>query len=274
MRTNMKRIGIILFCFSVAVALSVVGNTWMAPRSEAWNAAADKAMVSSQTRDIKSRKAIKKGAKSRKNYKIALDAGHQRYANSGVEPVGPGSSTKKMKVAGGATGAATRTPEYKLTLKVAKKLKKALIAKGYQVYMVRSTNNVNISNKQRAVKANKSGSDIYIRIHADASASSGVRGASMLYPSPSNRYVKSLSKPSKKLSECILKSYCKKTGIQSRGLIKRDDLTGTNWSKIPVTLIEMGFLSNASEDRFMNRAANQEKMAEGIADGIDDYFGF
>ena len=66
----------------------------------------------------------------------------------------------------------------------------------------------------------------------------------------------------------------KKTGIQSRGLIKRDDLTGTNWSKIPVTLIEMGFLSNASEDRFMNRAANQEKMAEGIADGIDDYFGF
>ena len=51
-------------------------------------------------------------------------------------------------------------------------------------------------------------------------------------------------------------------------------MTGTNWSKIPVTLIEMGFLSNASEDRFMNRAANQEKMAEGIADGIDDYFGF
>ena len=72
----------------------------------------------------------------------------------------------------------------------------------------------------------------------------------------------------------ILKSYCKKTGIKSRGLIKRDDLTGTNWSKVPVTLIEMGFLSNASEDRFMNKTANQEKMAAGIADGIDDYFGF
>ncbi len=83
-----------------------------------------------------------------------------------------------------------------------------------------------------------------------------------------------MSKPSQKLSGCILKSYCKKTGIKSRGLIVRDDLTGTNWSKIPVTLIEMGFLSNPVEDRFMQKAANQKKMATGIADGVDDYFGF
>lgn len=215
-----------------------------------------------------------KSEKSRSEIKIALDAGHQRYSNSGTEPVGPGSSVKKMKVAGGATGVATKVPEYKLTLKVAKKLRKVLEEKGYQVYMVRSKNNVNISNKERALRANKSGSDIYIRLHADASGSSSVRGASMLYPSTSNPYVKKLSKPSKKLSQCILKQYCKSTGIKSRGLSKRDDLTGTNWSKIPVTLIEMGFLSNASEDRFMQKGGNQEKMAEGIAEGIDDYFGF
>lgn len=214
-----------------------------------------------------------KGAKSRSEIKIALDAGHQKYANAGMEPVGPGASVKKMKVAGGATGAATKTPEYKLTLKVAKKLRRILLEKGYQVYMVRTKNDVNISNKQRALRANKSGADIYIRIHADASASSAVRGASMLYPSASNPYVKNLSKPSKKLSQCILKKYCKSTGIKSRGLSKRDDLTGTNWSKIPVTLIEMGFLSNASEDRFMQSEVNQEKMAEGIAEGIDDFFG-
>ena len=83
-----------------------------------------------------------------------------------------------------------------------------------------------------------------------------------------------LSKSSKRLSDCILKKYCKKTGIKSRGLIERDDLTGTNWSKIPVTLIEMGFLTNRSEDYFMQKPANQSKMASGIAEGIDDYFGF
>lgn len=219
-------------------------------------------------------KSVQAGAKSRGQIKIAIDAGHQQRADGGTEPVGPGSSVKKMKVAGGATGVATKVPEYKLTLKVAKKLQKALEKKGYQVYMIRTKNNVNISNKQRAVRANKSGADIYIRLHADASASSGVRGASMLYPSTANPYVKGLSKASKKLSGCILKSYCKKTGIKSRGLVQRDDLTGTNWSKIPVTLIEMGFLSNASEDRFMQKAGNQTKMAAGIAQGIDDYFGF
>lgn len=218
---------------------------------------------------------VKQGAKkTRASYKIAIDAGHQQHANLATEPIGPKAAVKKAKVAGGATGTASKVPEYKLTLRVAKKLSKILKAKGYQVYMVRTSNNVNISNKQRAVRANRSGADIYLRIHADASVSSGVRGASMLYPSTRNRYVSRLSKSSKRLSDCILKKYCKKTGIKSRGLIERDDLTGTNWSKIPVTLIEMGFLTNRSEDYFMQKPANQSKMASGIAEGIDDYFGF
>lgn len=210
----------------------------------------------------------------RKKKKIAIDAGHQLKANNKLEAVGPGSSIKKPKVSGGATGVATKTPEYKLNLRIAKKLKKVLQARGYEVYMVRSTNNVNLSNKQRALRANRSGADIYIRIHADSSTSSKVSGASMLYPSKSNRFVKKLSAPSKKLSKCILKNYCKKTGIKNRGLIKRDDLTGTNWSKIPVTLIEMGFLSNPSEDRKMQKNSVQSKMVTGIADGIDEYFGY
>lgn len=204
---------------------------------------------------------------------VAIDAGHQLRGDSSTEPVGPGSSVRKAKVAGGATGVSTGTPEYKLNLKIAKLLKKELEARGYEVYMIRSKNNVNISNKKRAQMANKSGADIYIRLHADASSSSSVAGASALYPSTANPYVKALSKPSKRLSKCILNSYCKVTGIRNRGLVTRDDLTGTNWSKIPVTLIEMGFLSNASEDQKMQKKSMQKKMAAGIADGIDAYFG-
>ena len=213
-------------------------------------------------------------AKEKKDIKIAIDAGHQARGNFSTEPIGPGASTRKAKVAGGATGTATRVPEYKLTLRVAKKLQKELTQRGYQVYMIRTKNNVNISNKKRAQLANKSGADIYIRIHADSSGSSAVRGASMLYPSTRNRYVKKLSKASKKLSSNIIRAYSKKTGIRNRGLVQRDDLTGTNWSKIPVTLIEMGFLSNPTEDRLMQKGSMQNKMATGIANGIDDYFGF
>ncbi len=211
-------------------------------------------------------------AKEKKDIKIAIDAGHQARGNFATEPVGPGSSTRKAKVAGGATGVASHVPEYKLTLAVSKKLKKELKARGYKVYMIRTKNNVNISNKKRAQLANKSGADIYIRIHADSSNSRAVTGASGLYPSKANRYVSKLSAKSKKLSSCLLKSYCKKTKIRNRGLVARDDLTGTNWSKIPVSLIEMGFLSNPSEDRKMQKSNFQTKMAKGIADGIDAYF--
>lgn len=214
-----------------------------------------------------------KGIKSN-GKKVAIDAGHQAKANSGTEPVGPGSSTKKAKVAGGATGVASGVPEYKLTLRVAKKLKTELESRGYEVYMIRTSNNVNISNKKRAQMANKSGADIYIRLHGDSIGSSSVKGASGLYPSASNPYVGKLSKSSKRLTKKILSSYCKKTGIRNRGMIVRNDLTGTNWSKIPVTLIEMGFMSNPSEDRKMQKSKFQKKMAKGIANGIDQYFGF
>lgn len=206
--------------------------------------------------------------------KVAIDAGHQLHGDSSTEPVGPGSSTKKAKVAGGATGVSTGVPEYRLTLDVAKKLRKELLNRGYDVYMIRSKNDVNISNKKRAVKANKSGSDIYIRIHGDSSESSSVTGASALYPSKSNPYVSKLSKKSYKLSKTIIDNYCEVTGIKNRGCVVRDDLTGTNWSKIPVTLIEMGFMSNSAEDRKMQKKSFQNKMAEGMADGIDAYFGY
>lgn len=206
--------------------------------------------------------------------KVAIDAGHQARGNSSTEPVGPGSSTRKAKIAGGATGVSSRVPEYKLTLSIAKKLKKELTKRGYEVYMVRSSHDVNISNKQRAQRANKSGADIYIRLHGDSSTSSSVRGASGLYPSSSNPYVGKLSKSSKRLTKKVLSAYCKKTGFRNRGCIVRNDLTGTNWSKIPVTLIEMGFMSNPTEDRNMQNSKFQQKMTKGIANGIDQYFGF
>ena len=71
-------------------------------------------------------------------YKVAIDAGHQLRGDSSTEPEGPGSKTRKAKVAGGATGAATGVPEYQLTLDIAKKLRKELLDRGYEVYMVRT----------------------------------------------------------------------------------------------------------------------------------------
>ncbi|MDD3183722.1 MAG: N-acetylmuramoyl-L-alanine amidase [Anaerostipes sp.] len=211
-------------------------------------------------------------AENAKKIIVAIDAGHQAKGNSKKEPIGPGAKKKKAKVTSGTQGIATKVSESKLNLAIAKKLKKKLEKRGYGVYMIRTKQKVNISNKQRALKANKSGASIYIRLHADAAGSS-IKGASALYPSKKNKYVKKLSAKSKKLSKCVLNSYCKKTKFKNRGLYKRDDLTGTNWSKIPVTLIEMGFMTNRKEDKKMQKSSYQDKMATGIADGVNQYFG-
>ncbi|MCR4801515.1 MAG: N-acetylmuramoyl-L-alanine amidase [Lachnospiraceae bacterium] len=202
---------------------------------------------------------------------IGLDAGHQSQGNNGTEPVGPGATTYKVKVAGGTRGASSGVPEYKFTLTMAKKIRAKLIKKGYKVVMTRTKNNVNISNKERAVKINESGADICIRLHGDGGAASA-RGASALYPSKNNRYVGYLSDKSYKLSKCVLGAYCASTGIRSRGCVKRDDLTGTNWSTVPVTLIEFGFMTNASEDSYMQSKEGQEAMADGVVKGIEKYF--
>jgi len=95
---------------------------------------------------------------------IVIDAGHQTRAMSATEPNGPGSKTRKAKVTGGATGVATHLPEYKLNLIVAKKLKKELTSRGYKVIMVRTKNNVRLSNVDRAKIANKYKADAFIRI--------------------------------------------------------------------------------------------------------------
>ena len=204
---------------------------------------------------------------------VAIDAGHQARGDSSTEPVGPGASSRKAKVAGGTSGVVTHVPEYKLTLAVAKKLKKELVSRGYKVVMTRTTNNVNISNKERAIKANES-ADICIRLHADGVNDSSVRGASALYPSRQNKYIAKLSPASKKLSQCVLDSMCNTSKTRNRGLSARDDLTGTNWSIIPVTLIEMGFMTNPAEDRRMQEDSFQDKLASGMADGVDAYYGY
>lgn len=55
------------------------------------------------------------------------------------------------------------------------------------------------------------------------------------------------------------------------GIWKTDTMTGNNWSQAPTTLIEMGYMSNPTEDKKMQQDSYQKKMVYGIANGIDHY---
>lgn len=204
---------------------------------------------------------------------ICIDAGHQRYGNNALEAIGPGSSTRKPKVTSGTEGKYTHKAESEVNLETAKKLKNILISRGYKVVMVRESQDVNISNIQRAEIANKSNADLAIRIHCDGSGNSDLHGYFILTPSSSNRFLSSsIVNSSLRLTKCLLPAIQKATGANNRGISYRDDLTGTNWSKVPTVLVEMGEMSNKQEDYALSTPAYQEKMATGMANGIDDYF--
>lgn len=202
---------------------------------------------------------------------IAIDAGHQAQGNSEQETIAPSSGKTKAKVADGTCGVATGIPEYEFTLNFSQCLKKKLESAGYRVFMIRESDDVNISNQERAAMANASGAQVYLRIHANGGPASA-KGIETYYPSKNNPDVGHLSDPSRQLSELILSEMCASTGAKGRGAMARDDLTGTNFAQMPTSLIECGYMSNAEEDKNLNDPSYQDAMALGILRALDRYF--
>ena len=206
---------------------------------------------------------------------VAIDPGHQGswVDMSAQEPSAPGSAVMKAKATTGTTGSFTQIPEYELNLDISLALREELENRGYRVVMTRTDHDTAISNAERAVKAYEEGGDIYVRIHANGSEDSSVSGALGMTPSYDNAYVGHLAEESYRLTDCILSAYCQETGFSNLGIQYHDDMTGINWSQIPVMILEMVFMTNEYDDMAMADEAMRRKMVTGIANGIDAYFG-
>lgn len=203
---------------------------------------------------------------------VAIDAGHQGKAMKDKEPLGPGSTEMKAMVSTGTQGVSTRIAERELNLQVSLLLRDELISRGYSVVMIRESHEVTISNVQRAKVANAYGADAFIRIHANGSEDRSVRGAMTICQTPENPYNGSLYAESRRLSDCILDKYCITSGIQKNNVWETDTMTGINWAETPVTIVEMGYMSNVEEDELMATDAFRRSAAIGIANGLDAYF--
>lgn len=212
------------------------------------------------------------GSPRRSETVIMIDPGHQAQADTEEEPNGPDSTKMKARVAAGTKGSTTGVYEYELTLEISLLLREELESRGYVVLMTRETHDVNVSNMERALMANEAKADIAVRIHANYSDDTSVYGAECLAPSTGNAYVGDIAEASQKLCQSIIRAYCDSTGMSNRGVQINDTLTGTNWSEIPVAVLELGFMSNPTDDTNMQDDSYQKKMVQGIADGIDKYF--
>ena len=205
---------------------------------------------------------------------IVLDPGHSAVVAQGTEPLGPGSSEYKSADTGGTSGVSTGVPEYELTLNISLQLKQELENRGYTVLMTRESSDIPLSCVQRADVANNANADAYVRIHANGSENQSATGAMTICTTPQSPYVPEMYSANRLLSDCILNKLCEATGCRKERVWETDTMSGNNWSKVPVTIVEMGYMSNPQEDMMMQSPEYQSQIVQGIANGIDTYLGY
>lgn len=182
--------------------------------------------------------------KSKKNYLIALDAGH----------------------GGTTTGAVSSGMEEKVfNLDIIMRLNDILKAQGYDTYLTREDDTF-VSLADRADSANILKSDIFVSVHLNSIASPSVGGTETL--------CYSTAAPGAHLAELIQKNLISGLNRNDRGIKDRPDLYVLNSTNMPAALAEILFMSNNEELQLISGESTRQKTAESIGNAINEYFGF
>ena len=196
---------------------------------------------------------------------VCLDPGHGTPPAIGrqTEPIGPGSSQRKIKDGGGAAGEAS------VALAIALKTRAILQRDGYRVAMTRTGPVYTGGNIARARFCNVRHAALMVRIHADGSSDSSQQGVKTLLPALHRGWTDDIYGKSVSAARKVQAAVVAQTGAKNLGLFPRSDLTGFNWANVPAILVESGFMTNPRERALLQSSAYQLKVARGIAAGTE-----
>jgi N-acetylmuramoyl-L-alanine amidase len=205
---------------------------------------------------------------------VVLDPGHDLRANPTTEPIGPGSSVRKIKDGGGTRGVVSGLTEAELNLAVAERLRPLLERAGVPVVLTRTaTAGISMGNIARARIANRVGAALFLRIHADGSPDRRTRGTHTLYPALHRGWTNDVYGSSRRAARLVQAELVRSLGFPDRGLQERSDFTGFNWADVPVALVELGFMTNPTEDRLLATPDYQRRAAIGLCRGTLRFLG-
>jgi N-acetylmuramoyl-L-alanine amidase len=198
---------------------------------------------------------------------ICLDPGHGTIPAIGrqTEPIGPGSSVRKIKDGGGAPG------EAPVALAIARRTRALLQRDGYRVAMTRTGPTYAGGNIARAQFCNVRHAALMIRIHADGSSDVSEHGVKTLVPALRRGWTDDIYARSLRAGRDVQSAVVRSTAAKNIGILFRSDLTGFNWADVPAILVETGFMTNPTEGRLLRSAAYQQKVARGLVAGAQAF---
>lgn len=168
----------------------------------------------------------------------------------------------------GARGHLPYCEEKKICLLTARLVRQYLDQLGYHVVMTRNTDHF-ISLPKRVEIASQADANIFVSVHFNSSRSPEAQGIEVFFCDSKEDKIRSTA--SRKLADSILSRVIRRTTAHSRG-VKKGNFYVIRETSMPAVLVEGGFISNAEERNLLKSRDYQEKLARGIADGIDQYF--
>jgi N-acetylmuramoyl-L-alanine amidase len=198
---------------------------------------------------------------------VCLDPGHGTIPAVGrqSEPIGPGSTIRKIKDGGGAPG------EAPVALAIAQRTRTLLQRDGYRVAMTRTGPTYAGGNVERARFCNVRHAALMIRIHADGSTDSSQHGVKTLVPTLHRGWTDDIYARSLRAGRDVQAAVARATRAKDVGILFRSDLTGFNWANVPAILVETGFMTNPTEGRLLRSPAYQLRIAHGLVAGTQAY---